>query len=118
MTLTASIGIPSISAPGSALAAEHIPTSVNENIRVDITDVPSELKEIGTYYYTNEIAERVTLTFQSKPDSVETKVDLSVTGTANDLKFDSAIVEYVGEKIFENTTDQTQKLTTSNILRV
>ncbi|HDR5277983.1 ETX/MTX2 family pore-forming toxin [Bacillus cereus] len=118
LMLATSIGIPCISVPGSALAAENTPTSVNENVRVGITDVQSELKKIGTYYYTNEIAGTKieswpTLTFKAKPDSVETKVDFSITDTTNKLNFDSKIVEYMGENVFENTTDQTHKFSTA-----
>ncbi|WP_410491884.1 ETX/MTX2 family pore-forming toxin (plasmid) [Bacillus thuringiensis] len=118
LMLATSIGIPCVSAPGSALAAENTPISVNENVKVGITDVQSELKKIGEYYYANEIAGTKigswpTLTFRNKPDSVETKVNFSITGTANKLNFDSKIVEYVGENIFENNTDQTQKYSTA-----
>ncbi|XOS91894.1 hypothetical protein ACLMAB_26495 [Brevibacillus laterosporus] len=43
--LATSIGIPCLSASGSALAAENTSTSVNENVRAGITDVQSELKK-------------------------------------------------------------------------
>ncbi|WP_094701865.1 ETX/MTX2 family pore-forming toxin [Brevibacillus laterosporus] len=116
--LATSIGIPCISASGSALATENTPTSVNENVKVGVTDVQSELKKIGEYHYTNNIAGTKieswpTLTFGSRPDSVETKVNFSITGTENKLNFDSKIVEYVGENIFENTTEQSQKFSTA-----
>ncbi|MGR5997901.1 ETX/MTX2 family pore-forming toxin [Bacillus cereus] len=118
LMLATSIGIPCISAPGSALAAENIPTSVNKNTEVGITDVQSELNKIGTYYYINKIAgtkigSLPTLTYKAKPDSVETKVNFSITGTANELSFDSKIVEYLGENVFENNSDQTQKFSTA-----
>ncbi|WP_103621635.1 ETX/MTX2 family pore-forming toxin, partial [Bacillus thuringiensis] len=110
--------------PGSVLAAENTPTSVNENVRVGITDVQSELKKIGEYYYANEIAGTEIkvgplnyLTFELKPRSVETKVNFDITGTTNELKFDSSIVEYVGENIFENNTDITQKYSTASYTR-
>ncbi|AYB41075.1 ETX/MTX2 family pore-forming toxin [Brevibacillus laterosporus] len=116
--LATSIGIPCLSASGSALAAENTSTSVNENVRAGITDVQSELKKIGNYHYSNNIAGTKieswpTLTFKNNPDSVETKGNFSITGTVNKLNFDSAIVEYVGENVFENTTNETQKFSTA-----
>ncbi|MBN9901656.1 ETX/MTX2 family pore-forming toxin [Bacillus thuringiensis] len=109
LMLTTSIGIPCVSAPGSVLAAENTPTNVNENVRVGITDIQSELKKIGEYYYANEISGTQikegshVLTFEYKPRSVETKVDFNITGTVNDLKFDTTVVKYVGDNIFDNT---------------
>ncbi|MEB9685891.1 hypothetical protein BK742_03550 [Bacillus thuringiensis serovar pingluonsis] len=120
LILATSIGIPCVSAPGSVLAAENTPTSVNENVRVGITDVQSELKKIGEYYYANEIAGTEIkvgplnyLTFERTPRSVETKVNFGITATANELKYDSSIVEYIGENIFTNNSDVTQKFSTA-----
>ncbi|PFJ17272.1 hypothetical protein COD67_09895 [Bacillus cereus] len=120
LMLTTSIGIPCVSAPGSALAAENTPTNVNENVRVGIMDVQSELKKIGEYYYTNEIAGTeiktgplTYLKFEPKPRSVETKVNFDITGTVNNLKYDTTIVKYVGDNIFDNTEiDEPQNYTT------
>ncbi|WP_095022072.1 ETX/MTX2 family pore-forming toxin [Bacillus thuringiensis] len=124
LMLATSIGIPCVSAPGSALAAENTPTSVNENVRVGITDVQSEFKKIGEYYYANEIAGTEIkvgplnyLKFELTPRSVETKVDFGITGTANELKYDNSVVEYVGENIFENHSDVTQKFSTAEYTR-
>ncbi|HHT7189404.1 ETX/MTX2 family pore-forming toxin [Bacillus cereus group sp. Bc222] len=118
LMLAISIGIPCISVPGSALAAENTPTSVNENVRVGITDVQSELKKIGEYHYTNNIAGTKieswpTLTFKKKPDSVDTKINFSITGKENKLNFDSSIVEYIGENVFPNPFDEPVERTTS-----
>ncbi|HDR4875080.1 TPA: hypothetical protein QCR24_006068 [Bacillus cereus] len=103
-----------MSAPGSALAAENTLISVNEKKKVGITDVQAVLKQLGTLYYTSNIAGTKigalpTLIFKSNPDSVDTKVNFCITGTSNDLSYDSKLVEYIGENVFKNTTEGTPK---------
>ncbi|MCR8981665.1 ETX/MTX2 family pore-forming toxin [Brevibacillus laterosporus] len=117
--LATSIGIPCLSASGSALAVENTPTSVSENVKVGITDVKSELKKIGEYYYTNTYAGKKVehRRYELKPRSVETPVNLSITGTVNKLNFESTTPEYIGENVFENTTDQTHKFTTAKFTK-
>ncbi|MBP3972619.1 ETX/MTX2 family pore-forming toxin [Bacillus sp. WL1] len=122
--LATSIGIPCVSAPGSVFAAEKTPINVKENVKVGITDVQSQLKKIGEYYYANEIAGTEIkvgglnyLKFELTPRSVTTNVNFDITGTSNELKYDSSIVEYVGENTFENNTNQTQKYSTAKFTK-
>lgn len=82
------------------------------------TDVQASLNRVGFAYYNSYIAgtkigSSPTLTFKDSPDSVETKFNLNITGTSNNLKFDSSVVEYVGENEFVNDSDQTQKFSTA-----
>ncbi|WP_447402928.1 ETX/MTX2 family pore-forming toxin [Lysinibacillus sp. fkY74-1] len=101
--------------------AENTPPSIIEQANaVGITDVKSELDKIGKYYYVNEIAgtqlyTRVaTITFKPNPDSVETEIDFSITGSnVDNLNYDTTILEYVTIGELDNTkTPVEQTLTT------
>ncbi|OTZ66216.1 hypothetical protein BK769_32990 [Bacillus thuringiensis serovar kumamtoensis] len=124
LILATSIGIPCTFTPGSALAAENIQTSVNENVKVGITDVQSELNKIGDYYYSNNLANTTIkpphhwdYTLKKNPDKVGTNLDFSITGTASKLNYDSVTPIYIGHNEFNNDSDQPQKFTTSKFTK-
>ncbi|GEM_PF-1068015 len=97
------------------LAVENTPTSVNKNA-VGITDVQSDLKKMGEYYYNNTYAGKKVdhRTYAYKPDSFDIKMDFSITDfKVGDLKYDTTNLEYLGENIFNNPTELPQQRVTS-----
>lgn len=94
-------------------------TAKEVNAAQTITNIDTNLNQIGDYYYKNNLAGTTMngmYELDKKPLSVSSRADLDVDPNNNNLKLKQSVPNliYVGENVFENTTDTDQSYVTTS----
>ncbi|MDI6680275.1 ETX/MTX2 family pore-forming toxin [Bacillus wiedmannii] len=94
-------------------------TAKEVNAAETITNINTNLNQIGEYYYKNNLARTKMdgmYELDKKPLSVYSRADLDVDPNSNNLKLKQSVPNliYVGDNVFNNTTDTDQSYVTTN----
>ncbi|WP_179885294.1 ETX/MTX2 family pore-forming toxin [Bacillus cereus] len=97
----------------------YLGTAKEVNAAQTITNIDTNLNQIGEYYYQNNLAgttmDRM-YQLDKKPQSISSRANLDFDPNSNNLKLKQSVPNliYVGDNEFDNTTDTDQSYVTTN----